>query len=175
MLKIRPKKRKQKRGFDPNVKTKDRQRWRHVAIELNQETWEVIDGFPDMHNSEILDVLEIHHITIAPVNSKADQALIKQWSELIADCYISPTEFLAEIYTTTINDHALSINANIGRIYHNSYLGDTRLRPNSIGHIFEAGDHGCFPDPVLQMLKKYVFVEHIADGNNITLKNRLGL
>lgn len=174
-VKIKPKKRTQKRGFDPNLKSKTRQGWRHVAIELNQETWEVTDGFPDLHNSEILDVLEIHHLVISPVKSKNDQLLIQRWSDLIADCYISPAEFLSEIYTTSINDYALSIGANIGRIYHNACLGDTRLRPNSIGHIFEACDTGLIPAPVMQIVKKYLVVEHIADGKKITLKNRLGI
>lgn len=173
--KIRTKKAKPKtKGFDPNMKQKDRQGWRYVAVELNNETWEETDGFPDFHNSEILDVLEIHHLAIRPVVSHIDKILIKTWSESIADVYISPCEFLAEIYAVSQNDYALSIGANVGRIYHNSHLGDTRIHCNSIGHLFEPSD-GIAPAHVLTMLQKYVHVEHIADGKKVTLKNRLGI
>lgn len=173
---IRPKPTKAKpKGFDPNIKTKSRKNWRHVAIELNVEAWEAGEDFPDFHNSEILDVLEIHHIVIRPVESQLDRNLIAIWSEQIAgSVYISPVEFLAEVYTTQLNDHALAIGANIGRIYHNSCLGDTRLHPNSIGHVFEPTD-GKIPDQVIAVLNKYVTVEHIADGQKVTLKNRLGI
>lgn len=175
LAKIRTKKSKPKtKGFDPNLKTKTRSGWRYVAVELNSETWNNDAGFPDLHDSEILDVLEIHHLAIRPVVSHVDKLLIKQWSESIAGVYISPVEFLAEIYTTTINEYALSIGANVGRIYHNSHLGDPRIHCNSIGHIFEPSD-GTIPSHVSAVLKKYVVVEHIADGKKITLKNRLGL
>jgi len=173
-LKIKPRKKKKFKGFGDSAKQQARHGWRYVALELNKETWESPEGFPDLYNSEILDLLEIHHLGIAPVLSNVDQLLIQTWSEQIADCYISPAEFLAEIYTTHINAYALSIGANVGRIYHNSCLGDTRIHGNSIGHIFEPSDF-TLPAPVVEMLDKYVALEHLAKGDNVTLKNRLGL
>jgi hypothetical protein len=160
------------KGFGDTAK-QNRQGWRYVAVELNVETWEEGNGFPDFHNSEVLELLEIHHLAIAPVNSKTDRKLIEIWSDQIASCYISPPEFLAEVYVTSINDYAIRIGANVGRIYHNSWLGDNRIHSNSIGHIFERSDLEM-PAQVLEMMEKYVSVEHVADGKKVTLKNRLG-
>lgn len=170
MLKTKP--RKKKKGFDPNLPQLNRKGWRHVAIELNVETWEG-GTLLDLHNSEVEDVLEIHHLAIAPIKSRQDLAWIKLWSEKITDVYISPTEFLAEMYVTTINEYALALGANVGRIYHNSCLGDTRIHANSIAHIFEPGE-GDLPQPITAVMKKYVVVERVADGKKVTLRNRLG-
>jgi hypothetical protein len=162
-------------GFGDSAKQQARQGWRYVAVELNTETWEHVDGFPDFDNSEVLDLLEIHHLAIAPVTSKKDRQLIQIWSNQIAsDCYISPPEFLAEIYVTSINEYALNLRANVGRIYHNSCLGDTRIHANSIAHLFEASDLPM-PAQVVDVLNKYVTIEHIADGKKVTLRNRLGV
>lgn len=161
-------------GFGTSAKQQSRQGWRYVAVELNVEQWETTDGFPDFHTSEVLDLKEIHHLTIAPIASKKDRQLIQIWSEQIANCYISPPEFLAEIYVTSINDYALDLGANVGRIYHNSCLGDTRIHSNSIAHVFEPSDLPM-PAQVIDVLNKYLTVEHIADGDKVTLKNRLGV
>lgn len=177
LVTIQPKPIKSKpKGFDPNIKTKTRKGWRHVAVELNNEIWDNSQGFPDFRQSEILDVLEIHHLVIAPVTSKIEQFVFEQWAEMFAgSIYVSPTELLAELYTSSIAEYALSIGANVGRIYHNSCLGDTRIHGNSIGHVFESSDTSNIVGDLLVAIKKYVVVEHIADGSKITLKNRLGI
>jgi hypothetical protein len=173
---IKPKKRnvKKSKGFGYSAQTQARQGWRYVAVELNLEEWDSGSGFPDFHNSEVIDLIEIHHLAIAPVNSKKDRQLIQIWSDQIANCYISPPEFLAEIYVTNINSYALKKGANVGRIYHNSWLGDNRIHANSLGHIFEPSEIPI-PTQVVEVMEKYVSVEHIADGSKVTLKNRLGV
>ena len=176
---IRIKKRKQKqrqgRGFDPNIGSQKKTKHRWIAIEINVEQWVQSDEFPNLRESEVLDVLEIHHISIAPIVSTKDLSIIQHYTESIAgSIYISPTEFIAEMYATYLNDHALSIGANVGRIYHNSYLGDTRIHGNSIAHIFEPSDF-TLPSTIMKLMDKYLTVEHIANGKDVTLWNRLGV
>ena len=166
-LKIRPKKTKAKRGFDPNAQKRDRHSWRHVAIELNRE--DISDG---VDNSEVLELIEIHHLVIAPVESKLDKALIRAWCNQACPVYLSDPEFLAEMYVVSIDAHAVARGANVARIYHNSHLGDTRIHANSLDHVFPS-ERQLIPQ-VLTMVEKYVTVEKIADGDRVTWKNRLG-
>jgi hypothetical protein len=146
----------------------------HIAIELNKE---VVDGVLNLDESEIEDLIELHHIVVRPVRSKLDLMCIQHWSNEIGGGFgiISPSEFLAEIYTNELNDYALEKGANVARIYHNSCLGDNRIRANSIGHIFEPNPSQLkLPQQVLTIVKKYVQVLAIVPGEKVTLRNRLG-
>lgn len=177
-LKIKPKKRNKKssrKGFDPNIDSRRKVNWRYFAIELNKETWEVKDNqFPDLRNNEIIDTLELHHVSIRPIESSTDIIVFQHWAdELVGSVYVSPYEILAEFYAIWINTHALSLGANVGRIYHNAYLGDNRIHANSIGHIFEPSEYTLSPE-LMVALDKYLTVEHIVNGQDITLRNRLG-
>lgn len=167
MIKIRSKKTKKKNGF--NVPVNNSRKVYYFAIELNRESFE----FYDMDNGLVEDTLELHHISMVKITSRKDEALMKEWANQVATAYISPQELLAEFYARSINDHALAIGANTARIYHNAYLGDTRIHPNSIGHVFEPVD-GQLPEQCVRILKKYVKVEKIVPGDKITLRNRLG-
>ena len=139
---------------------------RYVAIELNQE---------DLDNDEVIDLIELHHITIRKPSSKRDINYITLLSDAICGGYstLSPVEFLAEIYVTTLNDYALSKGANVARVYHNSQLGDTRIHSNTIGHIFEPGEQPI-PPQLIKLMRKYVTVQAIVPGEEVTLRNRLG-
>lgn len=139
---------------------------RNVAIELNIE---------DIANDEVIDLIELHHIEIRQPTSKRDLWAIQVYSDAICGgcSVISPVEFLAEVYVTNLNDYALSIGANMARVYHNSCLGDRRIRHNTIGHIFEPGGEPI-PNQVIKLMKKYVTVAAIVPGEKVTLFNRLG-
>jgi len=65
--------------------------------------------------------------------------------------------------------------ANVARTYHNSHPGDTRIRSNSITHIFEANDPALpLPYVATKLITKYLHTIAVVDGNEVTLRNRLG-
>lgn len=171
MIKIRSKKRNyNKKGFGNSKEliTKSQKKY-WIAIELNKETFEG----ENMDDAIVEDLVELHHISILKIESKKDAYCVQTWCNEVSSNYISQHELLAELYVQTINDHALSIGANVARIYHNSKMGDTRLCSNSIGHIFGPTE-GTLPKQALAILKKYVTVEKIVPGDQVTLWNRLG-
>jgi hypothetical protein len=152
------------KGFNPLPKLGTR----YLAIELNKE---------DLDSDEVIDVLELHHLTIDPIKSKRDLAIIERMSDAICGGFsvISPVEFLAVIYTMELNDHALELGANVARTYHNSHPGDNRIRANSIAHIFE-DNYNKLPLPVIatKLVAKYINIYAVVDGTKVTLSNRLG-
>lgn len=159
---------RKKKGFNPP--SQDGRNWRHVAVELNLE--DISNGLDE---AEVIELLRIHHLVIAPVQSKADKRIIEAWSDQICSVYLSATEFLAEIYVDCINDYAVELGANVARVYHNSHLGDTRIHANSIGHVFyPIGKSIPLPKAVIAMKDKYVCLKYDVDGKDVTLRNRLG-
>lgn len=166
MLTIRKRTKKEKKGFGkPDLPSN----WRYVEIELNQEEFEG----NNLDESDIIDVKELHILGIAPVTSKTDLFCIETWINQIAPVYISPAEFLAEMYVIKINSYALSIGANVGRIKHIKRPGDNHLRLNSIGHLFEPETPGLTtPKQISDVVDKYVNVLEIVPGEFVTLRTR---
>lgn len=152
------------KGFNPPT-TNDT---RYVAVELNQE---------DLEADEVIDLVQIHHLELRTPTSPKDLRLINIFSDAISDgcSVISPIELITELYVATINDYALANGANVARIYHNSKLGDTKIRQNSVIHIFEAGQPAdLIPFQAKSLLRKYLKYVTIADGDNVTFRDRLG-
>jgi hypothetical protein len=152
------------KGFNPQPKPGTR----YIAIELNQE---------DIEADEVIDLIQLRHIAILPIHSKRDLGVIELMSDAICGGYstISPVELIAVLYVTTLNEEALAMGANVARTYHNSHPGDTRIRSNSITHIFEANDPTLpLPYVATKLIAKYLHTIAVVDGNEVTLRNRLG-
>lgn len=152
------------KGFNPQPKPGTR----YIAIELNQE---------DVDADEVIDLIQLRHIAISPINSKRDLGAIELMSDAVCGGYstISPVELIAVLYVTTLNKEAFAMGANVARTYHNSHPGDTRIRSNSITHIFEPDDP-VLPLPIVatRLIAKYLHTIAIVDGSEVTLRNRLG-
>lgn len=154
------------KGFNPVTQNNTR----YIAVELNKE---------DLEQDEVLDLIEIHHIQLRAPTSKKDLKLIQTMSDLISDgcSVISPVELLAELYVTGIANYATAVDANVARIYHNHKLGDNRIRSNSILHLYgleEGEESTILPAIAVELLSKYLKSVSVTDGEDVTLRDRLG-
>jgi hypothetical protein len=169
VLKIRQRAKKEKTGFGV---TKTGGGFKFYEIEMNLEKIPEHNGQYDLNNTEIEEVIEVHHLAIRSVESYLDQCCIKTWCDQLSRVtYLSVAEFLAEMYVVLVDNVMLEKGATVARVKQVRFPGDNRVRKNSIGHVITEAEP--LPKQILDVVNKYVVCYEITDGKQVTLRQRL--